>query len=95
MIRGVASHELLDVGNQPSYGALDPDQIIEIEEVGIFDGHESPGTPTHVPPKCQMAIEGRRVQRRSREIVEDFFPEFENALQARNETAHATHHSGL
>ena len=42
-----------------------------------------------------MAIEGVAIQRCSREMVEDLFTELENALQARNKAAQATHHFGL
>ena len=95
VVRRIAPHELLGVRDESLDGALDPQEVVEIEQVRLLDGDESPRPPAHVPPKGEVTIEHRGVQPRPGDLFQGLFAELEDALQAREEATRATHDDGL
>ena len=90
VIRGQPAHELVGVGEETCDRPIDTDQVVEIEEVRLFDGKQPPGPPARVPAEGEGALEGDAVPRRSRQVLQDPLAELEHALHACDECSQAT-----
>ena len=83
--------ELLDIRDEARDRRLDPDQIVEIEAVRLFDRHDSTWPAAHVPTEGDVTIEQPRRRGQSGEIFEQSLGQLENSPQSREEALLARH----
>jgi hypothetical protein len=62
MIRGQSCQELLRIHDQPLARRANAQEVVEVEERGLRDGHEPSRFSPGLPAKGQRVLEGLRIQ---------------------------------
>ncbi len=91
MVGRVPLDELLRIGDQPAYGPRNPDQVLQIEEMGHFDGDQAASTGHNVPAKRQGPPKEIGVRHLAYALAQGTFGEFEHTFELGEQSTDTTH----